>query len=398
VTANTLLMGKLRIVIDMKVDPADEEAIVRCIESRRFSAARVDFVNDEHTQSDYLSKQEKLVAIAAKLEGIRDLVIDGAKTSKVLETLQLACRLLPQAKICKIMFDNRYDDYRISHDYPSFHDDRLPAEIFQLAKCDLLTDLQLKNCNSFPARVLQESKNLKRLTIKAEFFEPDDFIINGTSVWKLVTFKLEYFSKISLCIEEPEIYEFLNEFLPNQTDLREISIAGFNFKLLLELQPNIEIVNVDDQDFQLDGIPFEQFHKFRMMEKDDPDVMMSNSLYGPNDPDDINEFEAKILAFLDRDTTIPGIKNGQTFYSLFIGSSRWIRDGTTVSDEFILNAIAKMPNIGKIEIRMAKTTEEIKRTVDRSGKNLKMWITGTDTYRFFNRVGAENNFNNQEQN
>jgi hypothetical protein len=95
VAESTLLMRKLRIVIDMKMDPADEEAILKCIESRRFSAARVDLVNDKNTQPD-LSKQDKVFEIARKLEGIKDLVIDESKTSNKLRILQLVSCLQPQ--------------------------------------------------------------------------------------------------------------------------------------------------------------------------------------------------------------------------------------------------------------------------------------------------------------
>jgi F-box domain len=232
VAASVLLMRKLRIVIDMKLHPAEEDAIVKM--SQRFSAARVDFVHSKYTP-DWSAKQGRTLAISAKLKGIKDLVIDGHEGSILLQVLQLACHLLPQAKVCKMKFQR---DREVNWRTRNAVRDHFSTASFQLAKCDFLTDLQVEHCCiDFLTRVLLESKHLKRLSIEDGTFHSESFNINGTSVWELVTFKLE---KLELFIDNPvEFDETFKEFLAKQTDLREILIRSLTFRVFIGcLRPN----------------------------------------------------------------------------------------------------------------------------------------------------------------
>jgi hypothetical protein len=337
----------------MKLHPAEEDAIVRM--SQRFSAARVDFVHSKYTP-DWSEKQGRTLAISAKLKGIKDLVIDGHDGSILLQVLQLACHLLPQAEVCKMKFQCNIKDKRRFQNAVRDHFSTAP---FQLAKCDFLTDLHVEHCyNKFLSRVLLESKHLKRLSIEDATYNSRSFNINGTSVWELVTFKLEK-----------------------------------SLQWLLETQPNIETINFDCGNF-LNEISHDHLHKFRVLVrdeyKDSPENMDNISVsFGREVPEDIDSFESNVLAFFERETNIPGLKNSHTIKHLYFGSSKWVRTGATLSDEFILNAIEKTPNIESFEIRIARTVEEIKRTIDRSGLNLDIKIHGTDGGRRFVRDGGE---------
>jgi hypothetical protein len=162
---------------------------------------------------------------------------------------------------------------------------------------------------------------------------------------------------------------------------------------LLETQPNIETINFDRGDY-LNEISHDHFHKFKVLVRDEykdaPENMDVFCSFGGEVPEDIDSFESNVLAFFERETNIPDLKNSHTITHLRFGSSKWVRTSATLSDEFILNAIAKTPNIEFFKIRIARTVEEIKRTIDRSGLNLKIEIQGTDGGRRYDRDGTEN--------
>lgn len=276
VGASTSIIKKLRVVIDLKLHLADKKAIKKCIESRRFSAARLDIIG-----TDNWAIQKGFLEIAEQLEGIKDLVINCPNTSKKLETLQLLTTyLLPQTETCKIIFKN--DEFRSTRTKLSSAWNFSSTEILQVAKCDFLTDLHVVNCNfSLLTHVLLQSKNLKRLTIEDGTFFSEVINTNGTSAWKLLTFKLK---KLELLGKHIVIGETFKEFLKDQTDLREISIRGdFNFNLLLELQPNIEIINLSAHSSwptAMGKMPHQLLHKFRLIvEAAHRDEDKKNSLF-----------------------------------------------------------------------------------------------------------------------
>jgi hypothetical protein len=64
ITESTPLMEKLRIVIDINLDPADEKRIVECIESRRFSAARL-HIDDTVKEANDVSKESETFRLLA---------------------------------------------------------------------------------------------------------------------------------------------------------------------------------------------------------------------------------------------------------------------------------------------------------------------------------------------
>jgi hypothetical protein len=370
------------------MDPEEEEAIVKM--SRRFSAARVDFVVGR-SNPDWSAIQKRILAISAKLEGIKDLVIDGHQGLILPQAILLACHLLPQVEVCKMKFQR---DSQINGYSSALLRQHFSTDSFRLAKYDSLTDLKVEHCDSeFLTHVLLKSKNLKRLSIE------DDYLftlkINNTSVWVLVTFNLE---KLDLFIKEPIKFESFKGFLTKQTNLREITIgeSKFDFKSLVETQPNIKTINTDRVAF-LDDIPHEHFHKFKIFvgdeQRDAPGNVFMESFFGSYVPENIDSFESNVLAFLDRDTNIPGLKNSHMITKIIVGSTNWVKTGATLSDEFILNVIAKTPNITYFETRFARTVGEIKRTIDRSGLNVSFYeIRGTDGVRRIHRNGLEQDY------
>lgn len=378
-------MQKLKITIHLDWYPDDDYiALMKCIESRRFPAARLVF-NDVF--EDFLPNQNRALSLVQALKGIRDLTIAVTKISSSEHFLQTLSHLLPQAKNCKIKCICLATD-ELTPAQSEFWHDR-----FQLAPCNLLTDLHVENCDiGFLSRVLVESINLKCLSIDSYNFTPENLVVKGASVWQIVRFKLQ---KIELLRGEIALGETFKEFLAGQTDLREMSLEGLDsdFKSLLQLIPNIMKIYVYDS-MDMGSFPLNQFHKFGLLAKEMgisritelPEYTTSNCKFPFFAHDDVCAIESKFLAFLDRDTNIPGLKNGQVITQLEIGSQNWIDEGATFSEDFILNIISRMPNLEELKIYSAQTIEEIKGTINRSSEThiTKLDISGTDGMRVFN--------------
>jgi hypothetical protein len=370
ITESTPLMEKLRIVIDINLDPAEEKKIVECIESRRFSAARL-FIDNTVKEAS----KSRVISISKSLEGIRDVQIVGPSYLERDHFLQLTTHLLPQAKKCKIKCNASFlwdSDPNID---TLFVHNGFPHDPFQLSSCVFLTDLEVENCNiAFLSRVLLESKNLKRLSIKTSEFRSEKCTIEGTSVWQLVTFKLQ---KIEFLGRWIFLDKTFNKFLAAQTDLREMSITClvFHFESLLQFLPDTTSINVGDSTV-IQGIQPGQLHKFRLLaehqHRDKPELKCDLELDDP----DVNALESSLLNFLDRDTSIPGLKNGQVLRKLRIGEYSWLTNGTVVSEEFIQSLFSKIPNVREFGLWSAIPNEEIKRMIDRNGSFDKVEVSG----------------------
>jgi F-box-like len=382
VAQSTRLMKKLRIVIDVNLKPADREAILQCINSRRFSAARLEIIDlyDDNTQ---YTNQLEILSIAERLEGIKDLTINGNPLSfNIRQVIQITSQLLPQAKICKIKCISYDSDTSSDFSY-EFSLDHSVVDDFQLQQCDFLTDLQADNCDPvFLSRVLLEAKNLKRLSIETSV-DLEEYTVKGTSVWKIVNFKLETIELSGIIT----IGDTFLDFLANQTELRSLSIerSDIEIKTLFEINPQIKSFNVGlSLSMELGNIPLDQLHKLRVWKKDEFDDQDVFCQFASNAPNDVCAFESNFMEFLNRDTSIAGLKNSEVITHIKIGNQSWINAGVTVSDGFIPTLIRKS-RARSLEIWTSKTMEEIDTKINMRNKNYpKLVIHGTDGVRIFN--------------
>lgn len=384
-------MKKLRIVINLEEDLADENAILKCIDSRKFSAARLNIVK---TPIKSLTGPVKLPMIAVKLRGVEDLQISDDCVFMTPRFILLVSHLLPKVKVCKIdcahfmnSISKSPSDDELSIAVRKFYSDKE-----SLAPCHLLTDLEAKDCDvDFLSRILMKSKNLKRFSVEGDEFESEQFITNGTPIWQRVTFKLE---KLELFGHKMRLGATFINFMARQKDLREMSLSAIEFDLmyLFELNRNIKSVNIGSSiETDMSSIPTHQLHKFKMLAKVGQDFPIHvHCKFAFNAPRDIKAFERSFLAFLDRDTNIPGLKNCQVITHLEIGGEYWIDAGVALSDGFISKIIGKTPKARWITIGSAKTIEEIKRAIDKSGHSFgRIDIIGTDGNKAFNSDGNE---------
>jgi hypothetical protein len=379
VSNSTRLMKKLKIVLELcKFQLGEEEAMKKCIETRKFSAACL-------CLASHLERLETFLSVIAKLGAIEDLAIHGSlfdiNEIKEDQLLQLIS-LISKAKVCFI-YDLSNVFSRLTHRYT-----------FQPIQCDLLTDLQLGNGDvNFISQLLVGSKNLKRFSLDTELFTSKKFKIDGTTVWQLVSFQLE---SLEISAEIIKIDKTFKVFLANQVNLQEISIAGedFDFSQLLEFS-NIKRINVGmlkkNGVIFMSSIPHDQLFKFRLWWKQfQTENAYGKVFYTTEAPEDISEYQANIMRFLDSDTDTPGIKNGQVIASLLIGNLNWIQNGVAFSDEFIRDLINKIPNLATLLIQSAKTVEEIKESVLASGKEIRLThVIGTDGNQTFGSGGRE---------
>lgn len=149
--------------------------------------------------------------------------------------------------------------------------------------------------------------------------------------------------------------------------------------MLLQLIPDIKHIYVAfGTDFG--SIPLHQLHKFRFLTSY-KHIFQPCNFMGFFECDSSYDVanEASFLKFLDCDTDVPGLKNGQMITRLKIGSRGCIEAGTAFSNDFILRLIRKTPNLEYFTIFSGQTIAEIKTTIDQSGhKFVYFFICGTN--------------------
>jgi hypothetical protein len=102
-----------------------------------------------------------------------------------------------------------------------------------------------------------------------------------------------------------------------------------------------------------------------------PDHVHHYWLYAPEAPEDVEAFQRDVLAFLDKDSEVRGVKHYEIIASASVGRKSWLQAGVGLSNDFIESLIIKMPNLKRLRLYSNSSMQEIDRAINATGRDFE---------------------------
>lgn len=370
-------MRKLRLVIDCDRSEEDYGGLKRWLDRRCLESLVVGRTQKENLISD---KLVEFISTDDNFDKIQSLTLIRCTITET-KFKKLIRVFLPHLK--KLRLEFLYDPNEL-HQQP---DGWLFKEQFQF---QFLSNLVFLGCSPVYHSLLLNCNNLKTLRIfDVNAFLTDDIDDPNESLWKLAKFKLEEFEVFDF--EWGASSSFLN-FLKSQTSLKEFC---FDFvescrdvlPHLLQL-PSLERIAIvtwckssEPWCWNLNGnlsafvnmsdVPHDLLVKFKIWTKFNVDFDKDFSfwMYAPEAPKDMKTFERDILAFMDSDCDVRGLKHSEIIASVRIGQASWLEANVALSREFIADLIERLPLLTRLELYSASPMSELRKILKESKRN-----------------------------
>jgi hypothetical protein len=406
------LMRKLKLRINLDEDEdKDMEDLLRCIKNRIFSYCLISTVGenseDESDESDeyyeYLnklkrreqsmtSKVDQLVSVSKHLSHVEKVLFYYCDFTKS-QFRKLIEVFLPNVKACRLVYVRARRDIIVKYNQ---------KDEVTLA-CEKLTELGFIGVADAYRQIVFgcDLSNLKRMLIKHPpgFFH-DDIILKDRTFWSEADLQqLEYLEISQSCWEDDEPIQL---YLQRGTSLKELSIRhGHGPKMdiseVLAQSPSLEHINMASGCQKLVVfndwccLPYaeknenncnvvymlessDHLEKIRFwIESHEPNSENKESallhwIYEPDDEQDAQSFERKVLDFLNKDSTVVGWKNGDMIKSITLGNDSWLEDNFELSPNFITALIDTLPKLIRIELFSASPVKIINESILATGR------------------------------